>query len=136
MNRRSSFIQIILVSIAVILFSLLYFFYPASDHSFHPACPFHALTGLYCPGCGSQRSISALLKGNIGEAFDKNALMVLSLPMIGYSAFIFIWNTFNKNKKTQKIFYDPLFVKILLVVVVLFGVLRNIPFYPFTWLAP
>src|ERR1700743_557405 len=101
MNRSAAFIQIIIVSIAVILISLLYFFYPATNHSFHPQCPFHYLTGLYCPGCGSQRAISSLLKGNIQTALEENVLMVLSLPLIAYSAFIFTWNTFSKNKKTQ-----------------------------------
>jgi hypothetical protein len=133
---KKELLQIIIVSIAVILFSLLYFFYPASGHSFYPKCPFHSLTGLYCPGCGSQRAFSALLKGNIGEASNKNILMVLSLPLIAYSAFIFTWNAFSENKKTQQIVYSPLFVKTLLVVVILFSILRNIPVSPFTWLAP
>ncbi|RZA12021.1 MAG: DUF2752 domain-containing protein, partial [Lysobacteraceae bacterium] len=28
---------------------------PNSSHVL-PPCPFHALTGLYCPGCGSTRT--------------------------------------------------------------------------------
>lgn len=33
------------------------------------SCPFKKLTGLDCPGCGLQRSIVALLKGDIVGAF-------------------------------------------------------------------
>src|SRR4051794_20906202 len=78
--------QIIIIAIAVISLSLLYFFYPATGTSFHPKCLFHEWTGLYCPGCGSQRAVSALLHGDILKAIDLNILMVASLPFIFYSA--------------------------------------------------
>jgi hypothetical protein len=40
-----------------------------ADNFFLP-CPFKALTGFDCPGCGFQRSFLALLKGNWLESFD------------------------------------------------------------------
>ncbi len=45
-------------------------------------------------------------------------------------------NLFRPGHMPQKIFYSPVFVKVVLVVVLLFWILRNIPFYPFTVLAP
>lgn len=47
-----------------------------------PKCPFHLLTGLDCPGCGSQRAIHSLLHLRLGDAFRYNALMVLSIPFL------------------------------------------------------
>ena len=47
-------------------------------------CPFYALTGLYCPGCGSGRAALALLHGRVGEAFGHNALAMLFLPPCAY----------------------------------------------------
>lgn len=32
-------------------------------------CPYRALTGFDCPGCGIQRSFIELLKGNFSESF-------------------------------------------------------------------
>ncbi len=39
-----------------------------------PVCPFHALTGWLCPGCGATRAVTALLHGHLAQAFGLNAL--------------------------------------------------------------
>jgi len=44
-----------------------------------PKCPFRSLTGLLCPGCGSQRGLHQLLYGHAGEAFRLNALLIPSI---------------------------------------------------------
>ena len=47
-----------------------------------PPCMFHALTGFSCPGCGSTRAVSALLRGDL--------LTSLKLqPAIFYCALIY-----------------------------------------------
>ncbi|MDR6785886.1 hypothetical protein ABIE26_004645 [Pedobacter africanus] len=43
-------------------------FLDQADNFFLP-CPFKALTGFDCPGCGFQRSFFALLKGDLQESF-------------------------------------------------------------------
>lgn len=117
---------------ALVAIALLYFFVDARTHAF-PKCPFYSLFHLYCPGCGSQRALSALLHGNIFFAFHENALMLLFLPLLMYSALI---NIRSNGKQKALIFYNLLFVRIVLVAVVLFWLLRNIPIYPFSILAP
>ena len=47
------------------------------------SCPFRLFTGLLCPGCGSQRALHDLLHLRIGEAAVHNALLVLSIPLLG-----------------------------------------------------
>jgi Protein of unknown function (DUF2752) len=39
-----------------------------------PACPWHAVTGLACPGCGSTRAILRLLEGEFAAGFAFNPL--------------------------------------------------------------
>jgi hypothetical protein len=39
-------------------------------------CPFHALTGLYCPLCGSTRAVVALLHANLPLAARCNLVLV------------------------------------------------------------
>jgi len=47
--------------------------------SFFLTCPFKAITGFDCPGCGFQRSLLALLKGNWHESFH---LYPATLPLL------------------------------------------------------
>lgn len=44
-------------------------------------CPFKALTGLDCPGCGSQRAFQALLKGDFAAAWGYNPAALLAFPL-------------------------------------------------------
>jgi hypothetical protein len=59
-----------------------YFWFDPGQASFFPPCPFRLLTGLECPGCGSQRCLHQLAHGNIRQAYLYNPLMVLSLPYV------------------------------------------------------
>ena len=90
-------------------------------------CPIKALTGLNCPGCGITRMFVALFHGNIYQAFRYNPLVFIELPII---AILFLLYRFNK--KSRKV-VNILFI-ILLVITIVYGVLRNIPFFYF--LAP
>ena len=40
-------------------------------------CPFHALTGLWCPGCGATRALGDLTRGDIAAAASSNVVAVL-----------------------------------------------------------
>lgn len=127
---------IILLFTAVPAMVLLYFFvYPLYGEYF-PKCLLYTFTGLYCPGCGSQRAIVAFLHGDILAALHDNLLAVLALLFLIYCFTISSINFIsNRNLKT-KIVYSPSFVKAIFILVVIFGILRNIPVYPFTLLAP
>ncbi len=125
----------ILLTVAVIG-SLLYFYFDPSLNKFFPPCPFLTLTGLYCPGCGSQRALHDILHGHIFAAADHNILFVLFMPLILFSAVVAINNIFNKKKIVQHIFNSTIFTFVVLILVTLFWVSRNIPVKPFLYLAP
>ncbi|QKZ12487.1 DUF2752 domain-containing protein [Spirosoma sp. KUDC1026] len=61
---------------------VLYYQVNPAVATFFPPCPFRLLTGLPCPGCGSQRCLHQLLHGHVDEAFALNPLLVLSLPYL------------------------------------------------------
>ena len=107
---------------------------PAASGWF-PQCPFYALTSLNCPGCGATRGMHALLNGDFATALDFNVLLVLFVPMIIY----FILNLISVIWRGQTLGIGklpPAGIWAFAVILLVFGVLRNLPFYPFTSLAP
>ena len=70
-------------TVAVALLLGIYFYFDPGDNGLFPKCPFLSLTGLQCPGCGSQRAVHALLHGNISSAWHYNAMLVVAIvPVI------------------------------------------------------
>ena len=47
----------------------------------YPTCPFHLVTGLWCPGCGTLRALHDLTAGDLPGALQHNALALLFLPV-------------------------------------------------------
>lgn len=98
-----------------------------------PPCPFHWLTGLYCPGCGATRALHALLHGNLQKALSMNPVFVLALPIV---ALLFAAQCLTLPSvflRATRIFSDARPWAWLLIG---FAVLRNLPWYPFSLLAP
>lgn len=113
---------------------LLYAFKPESAFPWL-RCPFHALTGLHCPGCGTMRALHQLLHGRLLVAFGLNPLAVLALPFLGY-AFLSRAALAARGRPLPEVFVPPVGIWALLGVILLFWVLRNVPLYPFSLLAP
>jgi hypothetical protein len=52
-----------------------------SDFGF-PPCPFKALTGWNCPGCGGLRMTHDVLHGDFAAAVMDNAFLLVGLPLL------------------------------------------------------
>lgn len=91
-------------------------------------CLWNELTGLYCPGCGITRMLIALVQLDFYQAFRYNPLLFLLIIFgIGYSLYSLL--KYKKIKKTS-----PKLIMVILSITILFGIIRNIPFFAF--LAP
>lgn len=101
----------------------------------YPPCVLHQLTGLYCPGCGSTRALYQLAHGHPAAAFAMNPLLVVLLPLLGY-AFVSYALVGLRGRGLPQIFVNPTLIKLLFWAVITFGILRNVPLYPFNLLAP
>jgi len=56
-----------------------------------PPCPFHALTGLPCPGCGATRAALALARGDVAQAFGWNPLVAAAFVLGGVACLLAPW---------------------------------------------
>jgi hypothetical protein len=99
-----------------------------------PECPFYRFTHLYCPGCGSQRSLHAILHGDIQSAVGYNPLMVLALVFFLLEAAI--WVISRRSPGVRSISSRRFTPVIVFVLVMSFWIMRNIPLTPFNALAP
>lgn len=104
---------------------------------FYPSCTFHALTGLHCPGCGATRCAHALLHLSFLEAAHQNLLFLCALPVLGYFGGRAWWRWLNGYpKRISTVSYPIWYNWVGIAIIFLFGILRNLPWPPFTWLAP
>lgn len=115
--------------------AILFFVLNPVEHQLFPRCVFNALTGYYCPGCGSQRAIHSLLHLDFAGVVSYNILFIPAFVLIFYH---YSFRIFNKifNTKLPNIFYYRSTPWIIFGVVMVFFILRNLPFYPFSVLAP
>jgi hypothetical protein len=92
----------------------------------YPTCPFHAITGLWCPGCGGLRAVHDLTHGHLTVALHENVLVVLLGPSLA------VWWLIARLRRT-----DDRPVRLLLsargtlavaLLLAVFTLVRNLPF--------
>ncbi|HEX8514779.1 MAG TPA: DUF2752 domain-containing protein [Bacteroidia bacterium] len=76
------------------------------------SCPYKALTGFDCPGCGMQRSFIELLKGNLTGSF---MLYPALLPVIFTLLFTGLHLAFRFKKGAEVIKYSFLTTTAIIV---------------------
>lgn len=102
---------------------------------FFPQCPLYSLTGLACPGCGLTRGFHALFHGDILTALDYNAMLPFYALLFGFIALTML-SVAVRGRGVNFKFFSPKILYGFLIVSLVFAVVRNLPFYPFTILYP
>lgn len=124
MNRITAWILYALAALSFLCGSMYLYFHTPGGKAFLPQCIFYRVTHLYCPGCGGTRAYYSLLHGDFVMMFRYNPLLV---PFLILALAVLLYPKLSAN------FYFVLFI---LFMILSYWVLRNIPMYPFTLLAP
>lgn len=98
-----------------------------------PSCPSQWLTGLFCPGCGTTRALHALLHLDFATAMAMNPLLVLSLPFVALLLANHFFTLPGGWRHAARRVGDA---RAWAVVLITYAIARNLPWDPFTWLAP
>jgi hypothetical protein len=98
-----------------------------------PVCPFKAVTGWDCPGCGGTRALHQLFTGHLGAALSYNVLAVVILPVLLWGLFASLTGALG-GPRWKSISVARPWIWIAFAVVIGFWVVRNLPVAPFDWL--
>lgn len=110
---------------------------PASPPVWLPQCSFNVTTGLYCPGCGNTRVAYALLHGDVARAFRQNVLFVISLPFLAFLAWRSWINWIAPGwQRPLSIRWRQSYTWGIVAILMIYWVIRNLPWEPFSYLAP
>jgi hypothetical protein len=121
------------VSVSVLGAMAILFWFDPTKHGFYPVCMLYQSTGILCPGCGALRAGHQLLHGNIIAALHYNVLLVAVFPFV---AIYGVWMLYCKARGLRMGKWKPVWIWLGLTILVLFGILRNLPFAKAAWLAP
>lgn len=102
----------------------------------YPTCPFLAMTGLWCPGCGSLRAMHALTHLDVATAWERNPLAVLAVPLLlaAWLRWLLDAHGSPRARRWHPTRIAPVVVWTGLVLVLAYWVARNVPGW--TWLSP
>jgi hypothetical protein len=90
----------------------------------YPTCPFHAVTGLWCPGCGGLRAVHDLAHGHLVTALHENALVVLLAPAL------VVWWLIARMRRTDgrpvTLVLSPRGTLVIAALLAVFAIVRNV----------
>lgn len=100
-----------------------------------PPCTFRTLTGLYCPGCGGTRSAKSLLRGDLGGAFAMNPFVAMLFLLVSGLVAVAVVREW-KGRRGALPLLPAWFAWSVAGSLLTFGLVRNLPWWPFTLLVP
>ncbi|WP_433084411.1 DUF2752 domain-containing protein [Dactylosporangium sp. CA-052675] len=98
-----------------------------------PTCLVKLLTGFDCPGCGGTRAAWYMLHGDIPAAAHHHAMLVFAAPFLAYLYVAWTVNKLNLRFKLPMLRISNGALIGFLVAWLVFSILRNLPWAPFTY---
>ena len=132
--QRDRLLALMAVTAMLVGLIFLVIFDPSSE-SFFPVCPLYATTGLACAGCGLTRATHAILHGDFSSALRFNILSPFVIGLLGYT-WISLASFVARGKSLSFRFLQGRMSSVIILVLISFSILRNLPLFPFNLLFP
>ncbi len=104
------------------------------DSGSYGYCPYFALTGHPCPGCGGLRAANLLTNGDVAGAVSSNLLAVALVAVLVVAWVRWTARRLAGHDQARMLVLSARSGAVVIGLVVVFGVVRNLPFG--AWLAP
>lgn len=118
--------NIIIFLVATLLLLFIIFVNPFTS-AFAPKCIFRLLTGYDCPACGIQRALHTAMNGDIATALRYNYFLLISIPYFLAVAITTFWKA-DLIVKMGYYVQHPNVVRAILVLIIIWWIVRNIPY--------
>lgn len=100
-------------------------------------CGFRKLTGFHCPGCGGTRCAHNIANGHWAAAMGYNPMLMSGfLIFLALSLYLIFRMTLLGKPAPKMPNIQPKWIWFGVAAMVLFTILRNIPVFPFSLMAP
>lgn len=123
-HRKKRFFLLLFLLFSGIIF--LYYKYDPSYNLLAPKCFFRQLTGLDCPGCGSQRAFHALLHGNLRQAIRYNYFFLYAIPYLFAMFLCRLFKTYDFFRRGTMILEGRIAITLYLLLYFFWLIFRNI----------
>lgn len=138
MRDPRTLIRLWFIVVAVLLPMGIVFVFtiPPFDSPYYPRCLFFLTAyGIHCPGCGTARSYHSLLHLRFLQAVAYNIPCLMLIPFYIIELYRLAYYAI-RGQPAARFPYPKWLLPAFLIFMLLYGILRNIPYYPFVILAP
>ena len=116
--------QLVFIIVSAFFLLLALFFFPITEYSYFPPCPWNKLTNTFCPGCGFIRGLQSVIDGNIFGLLQNNPLAMIALPFLGLSFISLVFQSIF-GFKIYDVFITKSEILLILFIIVIYWIIRN-----------
>ena len=91
-----------------------------------PPCMIHAVTGLYCPGCGGTRAVLALVRGKLLASFFYHPIVLYTAVVGGWFLLSQTIGKLSRGRFPAVMHFKPGYLWIALALVVINCIAKNV----------
>ncbi len=125
--RRSPLLAPVGTAVGVGLAVLALHLRDPHEHGSWGLCPFQAMTGWDCPGCGALRAVNDLGNGAVAAAWHSNALLVALVPVVVLAWGAWLLRASGRSVTLPRAGRWEVWFAVGVVVLVAFAIVRNTP---------